>query len=159
MEDWKNVLVLSDMWTLGATKNRAISALDDMLDPAGPIEKIMLGKRHRVSKWLVEGYEALGKRKERLTREERERLGDETSWNIVDLRECAWAWEREQPSRDQSPSFGPVRRQKRGLYGGTTYTYFETGERKEYDFRSKIREIFEDELYEDDNYDSKGMFP
>lgn len=140
--EWKSVLVLSDMWTLGATKKRAISTLDKLLDPASPIEKIMLGKRHRVPKWMVDGYETFGKRQERLTREERERLGDETSWKIVDLRECAWAWQREQPSNDGRPRVNPA-------FGGyNTITQPIVSARKEYDFRSKIREIFADELHE-----------
>lgn len=125
---------------MGATKTKAISKLDNLLDP---IEKIMLGKRHRVPKWVVDGYETLGKREERLTREERERLGDETSWKIVDLRECAWAWQREQLSNDGRP------RVANPAFGGLhTLTQPIGSARKEYDFRSKIREIFADELHE-----------
>ncbi|KZV67216.1 hypothetical protein PENSPDRAFT_555739, partial [Peniophora sp. CONT] len=92
VHQWMSVLKLATMWCLDGLRIKAIDAADKELPTlsgttASDVYKVLLGQRHHVSRWLLEGYEALGKRKEYLSATERQQLGSETSLRISELRE------------------------------------------------------------------------
>ena len=83
---WVDVLHLAHLWGLTKLKESAIAELDK--DKLGSIEKLDLGRRYDVSKWLVPLIVRLALREKTISREEAEQLGFEFSFKLVIVREA-----------------------------------------------------------------------
>lgn len=97
-----------------------------------PLQKILLGKKYGVAKWLEEGYRALILRWEGLSEEDRNALDASTQLKILHLRDKAWegllrsAWGRHDDANRS-------KKQMRALGGESEQT-------------AAIREVFGHEL-------------
>ncbi|VDB94153.1 unnamed protein product [Peniophora sp. CBMAI 1063] len=150
VEAWMRVLKLATMWNLESLRAKAITSASNELTASGEssiIDKIVLGKQYSVSRWLLEGYEALAKRDARLTPGERDQLGPESASRVWDLREESFAWFRKQvkawPSRAKDPY-------------DDAWNGIPTWETHAFDFRGAVRRIFEDELGGCPDYDASS---
>ncbi|KZV74173.1 hypothetical protein PENSPDRAFT_732413 [Peniophora sp. CONT] len=134
-DEWMSVLKLSRKWNLAITREHALAGSDDIVQTKTPLEKILLGKKYKVSKWIEEGYLVLITRWDGLSEEEREELDAQTQLGIWRLRDRAWAgllrdewglwpW---QDAANQS------NKQSRALGGGSGQV-------------AAVREMFRDEL-------------
>lgn len=145
------VLKLSTMWCIDALRSKAIRSADQevaaLVDNGRVVEKILLGKQYRVSRWLLEGYEALGKRDAHLSVDEREQLGLESAFRVWELREEYWAW-----SRSHSPATDYIAVSSSGW--GRESSAQSGRNRNSFDFQSPIRRIFAQELIVDPDYDT-----
>ncbi|VDB91734.1 unnamed protein product [Peniophora sp. CBMAI 1063] len=164
VHEWMSVLKLSTMWCLGDLRTKAIESADKEVSSLGTagedsaIQKILLGKRYCVSRWLLEGYESIGKRVAYLTASERVQLGVETSFRISELREKSWAWAHTRlPPAAPAPFGAPY---PAALFG-TEYTHQHSifRDRNKFDYSSAVRTIFEDELRLDPHYNPSNQFP
>ncbi|KZV76165.1 hypothetical protein PENSPDRAFT_680370 [Peniophora sp. CONT] len=139
VDEWMSVLKLSTMWCLDGLRARAISAADEGVAAYAKkdriLDKILLAKQHRVSRWLIEGYEALGRRKTHLTPDERERLDLDTVFHSE--------------SKDHTPP-DPWNRPARAARPMPATPEYR--DRSGFDFISAIRSIFHDELSLDPDY-------
>jgi hypothetical protein len=80
-EEWTSALRLSTMWEFADVRKRAIESMSELdLDPA---DKILFGKKYRVTPWLEQGYRALIQKQESITKEELERQGRALGWETV----------------------------------------------------------------------------
>ncbi|KZV76191.1 hypothetical protein PENSPDRAFT_747885 [Peniophora sp. CONT] len=155
IEEWMSVLKLSTMWCLDDLRNKAICSADQEVATLAEnedrvIDKILLGKQYRVSRWLLEGYEVLGRRDVRLSANERDRLGMASALRVWELREEYWAWTRSRPTR---PSAGYMNAYAMGAR--VEDPVYE--DRNKFDFQSAVQKIFAEELNLDPNYDPSGM--
>jgi len=91
-DDWMLVLKLANKWQLHELCMKAIVWTTKKIKALDPVTKVLLGKEYMVSSWLIDGYEELGKRKQHITEGERDKLGIETAFRILILREKSWAW-------------------------------------------------------------------
>ncbi|KAI0309468.1 hypothetical protein OF83DRAFT_1072017 [Amylostereum chailletii] len=121
VEEWMSVLKLANMWCLDELRLKAIDASEWLIASKTAQEKILLGKRYHVARWLIDGYVALGQRKEMISDGEREELGIETYVGLVTLRERSWEW-----AGDRYGAAGQMR--------------------EGYDFRGQVIQIFGKEL-------------
>ncbi|KZV74154.1 hypothetical protein PENSPDRAFT_573314, partial [Peniophora sp. CONT] len=133
IDEWMSVLKLSTMWNLDDLREKSVSEADTGVSQLGPVEKLVLAKRYSVSRWFIEAAEDLGKRETIPTAEERARLGAETSFALLDLRERSW-------------NYGD----KHTLSGHPHYQ----GRRFLFGFKSAIHEIFKEDLVLDKDYKS-----
>jgi hypothetical protein len=88
--EWASVLKLSTMWDFRETRKSAIKELskDGMMDLT---TKVALARQYKISVWLLEGYEALIKRKEAISMGEAEQLGLTTVVRLFHIREVSVA--------------------------------------------------------------------
>lgn len=120
------------MWHLDGIRQRAIIELDKL--GWHPIEKIVLAKENRVSRWLIEEYE-------RVLRED-----------LLDVEAVNGKLGREIGITTTCLLFAV---QKRSWQHAMQDTYYvsELGEtQKKYDFRRDICNVFEDELNLEEEY-------
>ncbi|THH06650.1 hypothetical protein EW146_g9547 [Bondarzewia mesenterica] len=135
-DEWVAVLGLSTMWRFPEIRTRAIEKLNART--LNPLKKLMLAKQHRVSAWLIEGYESLARRKTHLTVEERSMLGWDTFAGLVELRELSWEYVSCLSADDACE---PV-----------------SLRRARFDFVGNIRRIFQRELRDDEEYRPSDEF-
>ncbi|KAI0311206.1 hypothetical protein OF83DRAFT_1177805 [Amylostereum chailletii] len=139
VDEWMSVLKLSKMWSLDSLRPRAIEEVDKLVAWKSPIEKILLGKKYAVSKWLLEGYEALGKRRDMVHDKERAVLDENSFVGLVTLREKAAA------AILQDAIAAISSESKTSKYTPTTF-------RDKFDFKSAVKVIFAKELKKDKEY-------
>jgi hypothetical protein len=84
VDDWSSVLDLASKWKFESIKALAIERLAAL---ASPIDKIVLGRRHEITEWLVDAYTAVCERSSALTLEEAKRLGLDDVVKISFLRQ------------------------------------------------------------------------
>lgn len=87
-----SVLKLAKMWDLSDVRDRALSQSTSMISNMSPLEKILIGRKHGVVKWLKDGYKAIGCRKSGLTQEEKDSLDLATRCGLLELRDRVWTW-------------------------------------------------------------------
>ncbi|THH06653.1 hypothetical protein EW146_g9546 [Bondarzewia mesenterica] len=129
--EWEAVLKLSNMWQLHDFRLKAIAELGGVEMTA--VQRVQLARRHRVSSWLIEGYQSLAKRLEPVTIEEAEELGWPTYFKIVGLREQSWQFAAQAHSRNWEDN------------------------RTKFGFVAVIHEVFREELREDYDYKAPGQ--
>lgn len=132
VDEWQSVLKLADMWTLDELKTKAVQQCNNLLQGTPAVNKITLGRRYKVADWMIDGYEALCRRREGLNATERAALGDDSAWKIVALREIAWI-----SIMDQSFYYN----------SNSPYNLYSN-----YGFRQEIERVFWDELRDDAKY-------
>ncbi|VDB95661.1 unnamed protein product [Peniophora sp. CBMAI 1063] len=131
-DEWMSVLKLSKKWDLAMTREHAVAGSDAIVQTKEPLQKVLLGKKYGVVKWLEEGYRALILRWEGLSEEERKALDASTQLKILHLRDKAWegllrsAWGRHDDANRS-------KKQTRALGGESEQT-------------AAIREVFGHEL-------------
>ena len=156
--EWMNVHKLATMWCLDKLRAKVIDSADKLISRLSPttsgeanrdIQRVLRGKQYHVSRWLLDGYEALAMRDTPLSVADRTLLGAETSIRILELREksFAWALEANKPPTARNPYITLAE-----LRMSTEYTYVE---RRTFDYQSAIRTMFEEELRLDPNYTSQ----
>ncbi|VDB95555.1 unnamed protein product [Peniophora sp. CBMAI 1063] len=128
VNEWMGVLKLSDQWCLDDLRAQAIKETGVSVIKMPLTERIALSKRYNVSSWLIDAYEAICKRKDGISRDERDCMGHETFFRLVHLREKSWAWAASGEGRN----------------------------RAKFNFRAKIHDIFGDELCKDADYRKPG---
>ncbi|KZV74168.1 hypothetical protein PENSPDRAFT_749475 [Peniophora sp. CONT] len=92
MDEWMSVLKLAKLWDLTDMRDRAVSQTERLLANQSPLEKILLGRKYDVIKWLKDGYQAIAKRPTGLTKEEKESLDLATRCGLLELRDRSWTW-------------------------------------------------------------------
>ncbi|TEB25779.1 hypothetical protein FA13DRAFT_1637015, partial [Coprinellus micaceus] len=98
-EKWIGVLKLSRLWDMPEVAGIAIEKLSTF--GLKPVEKITLGKKHGVPKWLKDGYTALVDDLSKASLSEMTGLGWETSFRIL--------WARDEIARSQTtPNSGGI---------------------------------------------------
>ena len=122
------VLKLADQWCLDDLRVQAIRETSTSVSKMALTERIALAKKHNVSNWLIDAYETICKRKDGISRDERDCMGHETFFRLVNLREKSWAWAASMEGRN----------------------------RAKFPFRTKIYDIFDDELCKDADYKKPG---
>lgn len=80
-DEWLSALKLSTMWGFADTRKQSIQKLSKL--ELSPINKIVLGREHRVLAWLKEGYDALIKREEVITAEELVEYATAVGWDTM----------------------------------------------------------------------------
>ncbi|KZV74171.1 hypothetical protein PENSPDRAFT_573292 [Peniophora sp. CONT] len=90
VDEWMSVLKLCRKWGFVDLRERAVQEADTHVRDKTPLEKIVLGKKYGVTKWLEEGYCAIATRWDPLTPEERTTLDLETWLKIMRLRDRVW---------------------------------------------------------------------
>lgn len=122
------VLKLADQWCLDDLRAQAIRETSASVGRMALAERIALAKKYTVSSWLIEAYEAVCKRRDGISRDERDCMGHETFFRLVNLREKSWAWAASGEGK----------------------------KRAKFNFRAKIHDIFGDELCKDADYKKPG---
>jgi hypothetical protein len=84
-EEWVSVLKLSTMWDFFEIRKKAIKVLSD--SNMGMMSKIVIGRKYKVTEWLLEGCNSLAKRAETISMKEAETLGWEAAIRIFQMRE------------------------------------------------------------------------
>jgi len=84
-DEWTSILDLAARWNFQTIRLLAIERLARM---DSPIDKIVLGRRHGITEWLPDAYEAVCKRQGPLTHEEGIRLGMEDVIKISAVRQA-----------------------------------------------------------------------
>ncbi|KZV74166.1 hypothetical protein PENSPDRAFT_682149 [Peniophora sp. CONT] len=92
LEEWMSVFKLAKIWSLADMRDRALSQAERVVSKKSSLEKILLGKKHGVVKWLKDGYKAIGCRTSGLTQEEKDGLDLVTRCGVLELRDRTWAW-------------------------------------------------------------------
>jgi hypothetical protein len=78
-EEWTSTLKLSTMWEFADVRKLAIETMSNL--NLKPTDKIILGKKYRVTPWLQQGYRALIQKP--ATNEDFENYGSELGWETV----------------------------------------------------------------------------
>ncbi|KZV74153.1 hypothetical protein PENSPDRAFT_662529 [Peniophora sp. CONT] len=130
VDEWMSVLNLSTMWCLDDLRSKSVNEADAGVAELGAIEKLVLAKRYSVSRWFIEAVEALARRDAYLSAEERDKVGVQTSFALMELRERSWSWADSQ-----------------NIDGA-----HQPGQRLNFDFQSAIHEIFREDLVLDKDY-------
>ena len=152
VSDWMSVLKLSTMWCLDKLRARAIEGADAGVKAMPDVvERILLARQYNVSRWLIDGYETLGKRPNYLSTLEQSKLGLKTAVKISELRERSWTWytARLQSADTNTVSITPH------LVHRNPYSQSQTRRRvsrDDFDYISSIRVIFMSELSLDKDY-------
>lgn len=131
-DNWSSCLKVATMWHLADLRKRAITELDKL--GLHPIDKIVLAKEHRVSRWLLEEYEGV------LTED------------LLDVEAVKGRLGREIEITTTCLLFAV---QKRSWQHALRHTYHVSDvyeAQRQYDFRRDICEVFEDELSLDEEY-------
>ena len=68
-------------------RKRATGRIEIHVQNLGAVDLILLARAYRVSAWLMKGYDDLARRDKHITPQERERLGLDTFFRVVELRE------------------------------------------------------------------------
>lgn len=84
MDEWSSVLDLAAKWKFESIKALAIEKLAGL---ASPIDKIVLGRMHNITEWLIDAYKAVCEQPSALTLEEARKLGMEDVVKISFLRQ------------------------------------------------------------------------
>ncbi|KAJ2919964.1 hypothetical protein MD484_g491, partial [Candolleomyces efflorescens] len=95
-EEWLVILELSTLWSFHEFRKLAKEHLEPLLDD--PIERIVLGRAAYISKWVLDGYETLVTRSERISEQESERIGHLTAVRLYILRHERWSHSEPLPS-------------------------------------------------------------
>lgn len=122
------VLKLADQWCLDNLRAQAIRETSTSVNKMPLVERIALAKKYNVSNWLLDAYETICKRRDGISRDERDCMGHETFFRLVNLREKGWSWAASGEGRN----------------------------RAKFNFRAKIHDIFRDELCKDTDYKKPG---
>lgn len=149
-----SVLKLSTMWCLDELRTRAIEGADAQVKAMPDVvERILLARRHNVSRWLIDGYEILGKRQRYLSPDEQTKLGLETAVRVSELRERSWAWYASRLQNVQSGnSSGGYGIQMTAARVPSYRVPSSSASRDQFDYVSSIRVIFLSELALDKDY-------
>ena len=131
VDEWMSVLKLSDMWEFPKMRTKAIDASENEVQKLGAVEMILLAKKYSVSDWLTKGYDILARRPERITADERKRLGLDTFVRLAEVREKSW---------------------NHAVFGPHPYSGYVQQQRNQFGFADAIQVAFEDELMDDDKY-------
>lgn len=149
------MLKLAKLWSLDTLRPRAIKEYEKLLSAQqSPLEKILLGKKYTISKWLIEGYEAFGKRDEMVSATERAQLGLDTYIRIVELRERAASHILQDAIRTMSSTRDCGSAFSNGTYppGYADPAYTPLTFKQMYNYKFAIKDIFADELKQDREY-------
>jgi hypothetical protein len=87
---WVSVLKLSTKWSMQAARSRAIEQLSPQLEEltrGDVLEKVALARRYDVRKWLTEAYQTIANREAGITTAERDILGWEIAYGLIELRD------------------------------------------------------------------------
>ncbi|KAI0309402.1 hypothetical protein OF83DRAFT_1158627 [Amylostereum chailletii] len=160
LDEWMSVLKLAKIWSLDSLRPKAIEESEKLFVTQSPLEKIILGKKYNISKWLIEGYEAFGKRDGMVSATERAKLGIDTYVGLVELRERAASHIIQNAISTISSTGASAFSQGRQShnYGGSSSSYNPgtvhtlMSFKGQYDFRIAIKDIFADELKQDKEY-------
>jgi hypothetical protein len=82
LEDWEGVLHLATMWEFKSLRQTAITALSDIIRTRDVKERIFLGFKFRVVKWVREGYVTIAQRPT-IHRKELNNSPFPLSWEII----------------------------------------------------------------------------
>jgi hypothetical protein len=72
VDEWSSILDISAQWAFESIQSLAIEQLTFL---ASPVDKIVMGRKHKVDKWLPDAYRDVCERERTLTLEEGLRLG------------------------------------------------------------------------------------
>ncbi|VDB95674.1 unnamed protein product [Peniophora sp. CBMAI 1063] len=159
VSDWMSVLKLSTMWCLDELRARAIEGADTQVKAMPDVvEKILLARRYSVSRWLIDGYEALGKRSAYLSPDEQSKLGLETAVNLAELRERSWSWYAAKLKDEAVELLGQPARHSSYPFPVARWA-FSNISRGDFDYVGSIRVIFLSELSLDRDYLSEQYAP
>jgi hypothetical protein len=86
VDEWTSILDLSVRWDFESIQSLATEQLTLI---ASPIDKIVLGRKYHITKWLQDAYHAVCEREQSLTVEEGLRLGMPEVINISRARQAA----------------------------------------------------------------------
>ncbi|KAF7356245.1 hypothetical protein MVEN_00956000 [Mycena venus] len=86
-DEWISVLKLSTQWWFLAARDLAIQQLNDRNDVTS-VDRIVLARKYNVPTWLRMGYTDLARRDESISREEAEKIGWETAYQLGQVREA-----------------------------------------------------------------------
>ncbi|KAK7462362.1 hypothetical protein VKT23_007963 [Stygiomarasmius scandens] len=84
-DEWESILKLATLWDFRDVRQLAIDALNSRKTSA--YQRILLGRKYRISEWLRSGYVDLVKQPETLSVEDAEKIGYLTAVRILILRE------------------------------------------------------------------------
>lgn len=127
IDEWMSVLKLSTMWGFSSLQKRAAGKIETHVQDLRAVDLIVLARAYRVPAWLMKGYDKLARRKAYITPDERERLGLDTFFRLVEIREKSW------------------RHAVHGIEASARL-------RKEFQFTDEIQAMFKDELVGDEEY-------
>ena len=112
-------------------RTKAIDASESEVQKLGAVEMILLAKKYSVSDWLTKGYDILARRPERITADERKRLGLDTFVRLAEVREKSW---------------------NHAVFGPHSYSGYVQQQRNQFGFADAIQVAFEDALMDDNEY-------
>jgi hypothetical protein len=87
---WITVLKLTTKWDMVNTRALAIERLSPLLNEhtrGSEIAQVILAREFKVRKWLMEAYWSIVNREQMITRDEREVLGMEDTFRLMELRD------------------------------------------------------------------------
>ena len=137
-----SVLKLANLWTLDSLRKKSVEESEELFQEKSCINKVLLGRKYKVSKWLIEGYEGLGKRLEGVDDNERAMLGADSFAMVVQLRERFF--------RHMTNKYDEAYPAGTRKLGQNNYTL--SALKDGFDFSAVVKEIFRDELMQDREY-------
>ncbi|KAJ7883275.1 hypothetical protein B0H13DRAFT_2047070 [Mycena leptocephala] len=87
-DEWISVLKLSTQWYFLDTRDLAIKQLSNRKD-IGSVDRILLARQYDVPAWLRMGISELARRHGGISREDAEKIGWETAFQLCHVREMA----------------------------------------------------------------------
>jgi len=87
-DEWISVLKLSTQWRFLEARNLAIQQLDNGNDIRS-VDRILLARQYDVPNWLRIGYTGLAQQHQSISREDAEKIGWETAFQLCRAREMS----------------------------------------------------------------------
>jgi hypothetical protein len=84
-DEWISVLKLSTAWKFAKLRRKALVVLTGI--EIDPVERVILGRDHKVEKWVVDSYTQLVRRDVGLSLKEAKILGYDTTFQLYEKRE------------------------------------------------------------------------
>ena len=143
LDEWMCVLKLINLWTLDSLRKKSVEESEKLFQEKSCIDKVLLGKKYNISKWLVEGYEELGRREKMVDDHERAMLGADSFASVVKLRERFLA--HIVSKYDEAYTAGRYEE-------GDIEDYTVDTLKKKFDFRAAVKDVCRSELIKDKDY-------
>jgi hypothetical protein len=85
LNEWISVLKLSTEWKFAELRRKALEVLSWIR--IDPVERVILARKYKVEKWVVDAYTQLVVQDNRLSLKEAEILGYDTAFQLYEMRE------------------------------------------------------------------------